>query len=403
MAVLSSHEVGCKRDSRGWLYSGMAMRLAFDLGLHVDMTPYVANGSLSQAEADLRKDAFWGTYVVDHTWGFHLGRPFRINMEGATVSKPSAGAYAGKQWTPYTSPGSKNSHVVLPDHVKELHRQRVTLAEIMAPVGYLLYGNLKMTIKTLQEINADTVARLLQWKDNLPPDLRVDVDDIQTHHLPHILLLHMQYHQNIIHAHRPYMSRTYVQPFPPQGPGSDHARMMCMDSALSIAKLIRLYERRYALRRISVQAVGIVCSAALLLIFANITRYYRDGATGQHLSACFRALEEFGASWESAGRARDFLLLLQRQWELRGRSAARRPRAESSSGESALGKRRRTADLDGPEMEEQLRQMLASDSRPVGTTHGVSGNPLDVEMGLGLDWFVAELPFDMGQDSVDLI
>ncbi|KAL0255058.1 hypothetical protein SLS55_009585 [Diplodia seriata] len=65
MAVLSSHEVGCKRDSRGWLYSGMAMRLAFDLGLHVDMTPYVANGSLSQAEADLRKDAFWGTYVVD--------------------------------------------------------------------------------------------------------------------------------------------------------------------------------------------------------------------------------------------------------------------------------------------------------------------------------------------------
>ncbi|KAL0255057.1 hypothetical protein SLS55_009584 [Diplodia seriata] len=187
------------------------------------------------------------------------------------------------------------------------------------------------------------------------------------------------------------------------GPGSDHARMMCMDSALSIAKLIRLYERRYALRRISVQAVGIVCSAALLLIFANITRYYRDGATGQHLSACFRALEEFGASWESAGRARDFLLLLQRQWELRGRSAARRPRAASSSGESALGKRRRTADLDGPEMEEQLRQMLASDSRPVGTTHGVSGNPLDVEMGLGLDWFVAELPFDMGQDSVDLI
>lgn len=41
------------------------MRLAFDLGLHVDMIPYVTGGSLSLAEAELRKDVFWGTYVID--------------------------------------------------------------------------------------------------------------------------------------------------------------------------------------------------------------------------------------------------------------------------------------------------------------------------------------------------
>lgn len=43
----------------------MAMRLAFDLALHVDMTPYVANKSLTQREADLRGDLFWGVYVID--------------------------------------------------------------------------------------------------------------------------------------------------------------------------------------------------------------------------------------------------------------------------------------------------------------------------------------------------
>lgn len=41
------------------------MRLAFDLGLHVEMTHHVANGSLSRAEAELRKDVFWGAYVID--------------------------------------------------------------------------------------------------------------------------------------------------------------------------------------------------------------------------------------------------------------------------------------------------------------------------------------------------
>lgn len=82
MIVLSGHDIGCKRDARGWLYSGeypliysiqktlnlvvgMAMRLAFDLALHVDMTPHVANGLLTAEEADVRRDVFWSTYTID--------------------------------------------------------------------------------------------------------------------------------------------------------------------------------------------------------------------------------------------------------------------------------------------------------------------------------------------------
>lgn len=36
--ILSSREAGLGRQSRGWLYSGMAFRLALDLGLHVSST-----------------------------------------------------------------------------------------------------------------------------------------------------------------------------------------------------------------------------------------------------------------------------------------------------------------------------------------------------------------------------
>lgn len=41
------------------------MRLAFDLGLHVDMTPYVERGDMSPVEADVRRAVFWGSYVAD--------------------------------------------------------------------------------------------------------------------------------------------------------------------------------------------------------------------------------------------------------------------------------------------------------------------------------------------------
>lgn len=43
----------------------MAMRLVFGLGLHMDMTPYVAKGYISEPEAELRRTVFWGSYAVD--------------------------------------------------------------------------------------------------------------------------------------------------------------------------------------------------------------------------------------------------------------------------------------------------------------------------------------------------
>lgn len=43
----------------------MSMRLAFDLGLHLDMTVYVERGDISAIEADVRRVAFWGSYIAD--------------------------------------------------------------------------------------------------------------------------------------------------------------------------------------------------------------------------------------------------------------------------------------------------------------------------------------------------
>ncbi|POR36832.1 Uncharacterized protein TPAR_02968 [Tolypocladium paradoxum] len=386
MMVLSSHDIGCKRDARGWLYSGMAMRLAFDLALHVDMTPYVANKALTQREADVRRDVFWGVYVIDHMWGFSLGRPFRINMEDVTVAKPLGRTtpQSTVQWIPYVSRKSTQDNTTLPDYTEELHRQRVLLVEIMAPLGYALYGSLRIPPSTLQAVNAKTVAKLVDWKASLPSVLHVDLDDHEANYLPHVILLHMQYHQNLIHAHRPWMSRTYIQPNPPQGPGSNHARMTCIESAFSIARLIQLYERRYALRRMNIQGVGITCSAALLLIFATVSHYQfpaHHDLTPQ-LSACFRALDEFSASWESAKRAREFLLLLQRRWERQGQSARVRRASQAMPANSTPTKRHRTESLDGPR-ESQLQTGI-SPSQPrselfVGSDSGGYDMSFDLE------------------------
>lgn len=41
----------------------------------------------------------------------------------------------------------------------------------------------------LQELNAKTVIDLLDWEQNLPASLRVNLDDTTTPYLPHVLLM----------------------------------------------------------------------------------------------------------------------------------------------------------------------------------------------------------------------
>ena len=185
------------------------------------------------------------------------------------------------------------------------------------------YGSSSISKLLLQQLNVKVVARLLDWKAQLPQSLQINLNDHTTPYLPHVLLLHMQFFQNLIHSHRPWMSKDYLQPQPPVGPGHTHAREMCIQSAISIAKILVLYEKRYTLRRINVKAVSITSSAILLLLFAAVSHYplAKNEDINAHLSTCFRALDEFSLSWQSANKVKDLLVRLQYKWELRTRAS----------------------------------------------------------------------------------
>ncbi|KIV99416.1 uncharacterized protein PV09_08954 [Verruconis gallopava] len=338
IVVTSCHDMGCTRDARGWLYSGMAIRLAFDLALHKDMSAYVATGVMTQAEANLRSTVFWGIWIVDQVWSFHLGRQFKINMDDVSCGKPyqTCTRKAVTGWSPYTGNGPVPGISFADDLVDEVARQRVALCEIMGPRGQNLYGGDGITPHRLQELNMKTVTALFEWRNNLPDSLKVNLDNELTPYVPHLLLLHMHYYQCLIHAHRPWMSRNYIQSQPPQGPGSDHARLMCVDAAISIARILRIYEKQFTFRRINIQGPIITCSAALILIFADISHYGKshDLKITPHLSLCFRALDAFGQCWENAKRARVFLTKLQRQWEVQARMKRTTKRHRAVTGES---------------------------------------------------------------------
>jgi hypothetical protein len=67
LALMSVREAGCGREGKGWVYSGMSFRMAYDLGLNVDAGGLNARGDpgLDEREIDARRITFWGCFLFD--------------------------------------------------------------------------------------------------------------------------------------------------------------------------------------------------------------------------------------------------------------------------------------------------------------------------------------------------
>lgn len=61
LALMSVREAGCGREARGWVYSGMSFRMAYDLGLNIES----GSADLDEAEVDARRITIWGCFLFD--------------------------------------------------------------------------------------------------------------------------------------------------------------------------------------------------------------------------------------------------------------------------------------------------------------------------------------------------
>ena len=81
----------------------MAMRLAFDLGLHVDSDAYVKQGLLSPREKEARQSTFWSCVVVNQ-YVSHLHITSRLTFQplelqsGTSVQNRWGGDHGSCAW-----------------------------------------------------------------------------------------------------------------------------------------------------------------------------------------------------------------------------------------------------------------------------------------------------------------
>ena len=127
---MAGREAGICRESKGWVYSGMSFRMAYDLGLNVDAPAIRVSSRLSAEDIDARRVTFWGCFLFDKCWSNYLGRQPQLQQPNITVKNPDVFPSEDSElWFPFTDSGIIQSNAQ-PARTRAVALQISKLAEI---------------------------------------------------------------------------------------------------------------------------------------------------------------------------------------------------------------------------------------------------------------------------------
>jgi hypothetical protein len=74
LILLGHREIGQGKMSKGWLLSGMAFRLAHEMGLHLDPSNWKGSDD-SRVDREILRRTYWAAFVADKHLSLYFGRP----------------------------------------------------------------------------------------------------------------------------------------------------------------------------------------------------------------------------------------------------------------------------------------------------------------------------------------
>ncbi|RDW87945.1 hypothetical protein BP5796_03639 [Coleophoma crateriformis] len=310
--LLALYGAAIDSEALGWVYAGMASRMAFSLGLHSDFTEYVPQGVVSAEDADARNVAWWGVL-----FGLGYGRPACIQEYNVTAAKPLTSV----DNEPLTlAPEIQDSHspAISISHMSVNAIYTCELFQITSEVLDQLYARQSgWTTTERDDYIMETHLKLVAFHDRLPKILKISPSCLQPA-MPHVYQLHLQYHVQMILLHRPFFRGIATENSNEETSGDDdvHTRS-CRLSAEKISNIFRNYSLNYGLRRIPISAVHPAYTAAVIHMAdiknaKDITR----SKTMKQLQVLVKSLYDMNIAWSWSNRSIRAMETLAKEWNI---------------------------------------------------------------------------------------
>ncbi|CAO3644668.1 unnamed protein product [Mucor fragilis] len=306
LVLLASHQHGAMKSARAWLYSGMAFRMAQDLGLHRNCDHW----NIPPEECERRKRVFWCCYVVDRLASAMYGRASTFEERDCDVPFPTVDD------DDLIREDDPNSTVQQPSfRLLEGFTNLIKICDILGHVLKNIYY-----VRSLQYTGAkqaDSVLttwnkKLQQWYDHLPDSLQIKKDSSNNSHtLPPtaVCQLHMIYHTTVILLHRPFI------PGPNQSllPSLLPCASICSAAADAVLSITNAMFAENKLRYVMNYAVYYIFTSGIIFIRTACTVKPTNAPSlssdDKSLEAkvkvrkCMQALDEIEATWTTASKS----------------------------------------------------------------------------------------------------
>ncbi|KAF7953392.1 uncharacterized protein EAE97_000791 [Botrytis byssoidea] len=235
LGLMAIREASGGRSSASIYLSGQSLRLAIEMGLHLEAEGQLPSQPVEGSQA-VRLATFWGAFSLDQAWSLTIGRvPLfshitQLNVKPAIVSSIEASA-----WIPYTDDGAPlERNCTQPSNIRSVYATFCELSELVHQSLYLFYA-------PGSNVNSNSLLKLytkfLRWYDSIPAALRLGHN-----FTPSVLFSHMYYHYTILLLFRPFIKLSLI--------GSEVSpRDVCNQAADAISALTSSYAQLYTLRR----------------------------------------------------------------------------------------------------------------------------------------------------------
>ncbi|CAO3565928.1 unnamed protein product [Mortierella alpina] len=204
LLLMSHHQYAVGNYSGGWLYTGMATRIAHDIGLH--RQDVQVN---EPEEAEIRKRVWWAVYIADRLGGGVLGRPLNLRDKEYNVQMPS------DDWISELGGDDAVEYPYEPERI-------ISCRLLWAVKLFMQMGNVLNAMHCIEaEINGSFLAEisrtqlpqlhnsLTSWFLSLPNELMYTPYTMSpnSNHPPSppTALMHMFYYTTLTMLHRPYL------------------------------------------------------------------------------------------------------------------------------------------------------------------------------------------------------
>ncbi|KAL6924706.1 hypothetical protein FSST1_001980 [Fusarium sambucinum] len=310
LALLGYREIGVGHTSKGWLFAGMAFRLAHEMGLHLDPNNWDASSEgTSNRDTEILRRVYWAIFIADKQLSLYFGRPPALHPSESDVRNTIRLQYP-PDWEglldTYICKGA--SATEFEDGVA-LVGSFIYQAEL-CKIAHLMItdlfenrrGNVDATVAATR--SRQIHVSLTKWLSSLPGTLHWNqwtVGIVQ----PSVLRMHMLFHTIMIILHRP-PSHLYEK----QGIAESEDVEICYESLQAILRLMRTYSRHYRYRSLPLDFVQTLSTAAGTIMMKRFFQgaSWEDSDIARSLSTVIDAMEEVQHTWPCMGEIKDYVV-----------------------------------------------------------------------------------------------